>query len=194
MAAIRGFDTSISISRSAVRGNLLLDWRLKLENVTPMPTLDEPGLGLTGGSVSLRPSEERWSALWEYLNRQSSTEFNLWQHMYGQWKAAYGAFRALEQETLYSQDSTGQPVPPDPNDLQSHARAIPLLISTGEELQRILVLLAEGRNNTDFQWLSEQTDLHTLMESLRESLSLWHTPEPATASDIRAAFAATASQ
>ena len=112
--------------------------------------------------------------------------------MYDQWKAAYGAFRALEQETLYSQDSTGQPVTPDPNDLQSHARAIPLLISTGEELQRILILLAEGRNNTDFKWLSEQTALHTLLESLRESFALWHSPEPATANEIRAAFATAA--
>lgn len=165
---------------------------MKPENLDTVPALDEPRLDLPGGSVSLRPSEERWSALWEYLIRRSPTEFDLWQHLYDQWKAAYGAFRALEQETLYSQDSTGQPVPPDPNDLQSHARAIPLLISSGEELQRILILLAEGRNNTDFKWLSEQTALHTLLESLRESFALWHSPEPANANEIRAAFATAA--
>jgi hypothetical protein len=173
---------------------LLLDLEVEPENLYPVPSLDEPRLELLGGSMGLRPSEERWSALWEYLVRRSSYEFDLWQRMYDQWKAAYGAFRALEQETLYSEDSSGQSMTPDSKDLQSHATAIPLLISAGEELQRILILLSEGRNNTDFKWLSEQTDLHTLLESLRESLALWHSPEPATANEIRAAFAATAAE
>jgi hypothetical protein len=156
--------------------------------------LDEPQLDLLGGSVTLSPAEERWSALSQYLSHCSSPEHDLWRHMYSQWKAAYAAFRALEHETLYSEDSNGQPVTPDPKDLQAHAKAIPLLVSVGEELQRLLILLSEGRNNTDFKWLSEQTDLNTLLGSLRESLALWHSPGPATANEIRAAFATTATE
>src|ERR1044072_3137451 len=129
-----------------VASQLLLDLEVEPESLHTVPALDEPRLELFGGSMGLPPSEERWSALWEYLVRHSSTEFDLWRRLYDQWKAGDGAFLAVEQETLYSEDSRGQPVAPDPKDLQSHAKAIPLLISAGEELQRVLILLSEGRN------------------------------------------------
>jgi hypothetical protein len=148
-----------------------------------MPVSDELPLERTtaGGFRS------DWPQLELYLEHHTLSPLEGWKHIYEEWRAAYEYFRSLEQQTLYVSDEANDPIAPNVETLHFHGKLLRLLVESGERCLSFLVTLPLAESE-EMERIEYNSRLYTLLDSLKESLILWHSAEPASAQSIRQLF------
>lgn len=118
-------------------------------------------------------STSPWEALLGRAKKQIIDPAVVCRSMYDQWKTLYRSFRDLEQRSLYEKD--GKLPVPDEGILRGHRHCIAVLTQRGEELAHLFDQIAsslagESRDSV----LEMKIPLGVLLESLRETMELWH--------------------
>jgi len=127
-----------------------------------------------------------WTALAKDLESFQPSLFKLWQKDYDCWRHHYQRFRDFEQATLFTAAEDGDSPKPSEQIMRLHRRAlIALMQSGGLCSEQLLALPLDGEDAQErLVW---ERRLRTLVESLQESLELWH-PVNLERSDERRTF------
>ena len=128
-----------------------------------------------------------WRQLEIYLEHHTLSPLEGWKRIYEEWRAAYEYFRSLEQQTLYASGEANEPIAPNAETLHFHGKLLRLLVESGERCLSFLMTLTLGESE-EMERIEYNSRLYTLLDSLKESLILWHSAEPASAQSIRQLF------
>ena len=119
---------------------------------------------------------------WDELSREMdraearSSLLAFWRQSYEAWKRLYRQFREAEHFSLYAEKAGGRVPHQDEGMLRRHRVAIATLMERGERLAELLDSVAAISSTREEK--DEASDckmrIGTLLEALRESLSLWH--------------------
>ncbi len=125
-----------------------------------------------------------WGGLVRDFEKGTPTLLDVWKTTYDHWKHCYQRFRDCEEFTFYSADENGSAkVVPEPV-LRFHRRAILALMSSGEKCQDHLNRLPlEGEEEQERLVLGKR--MRVLIDSLRESLDLWHPVNAERVNELR---------
>jgi len=148
-----------------------------------MPVSDELPLERTAAG-GLRSD---WRRLERYLEHHTLSPLEGWKHIYEEWRAAYEYFRSLEQQALYGSRDANDPIGPNAETLHFHGKLLRLLLESGDRCLSFLMALTL-RESEEMDRIEYNSRLYTLLDSLKESLILWHSAEPASAQRIRQLF------
>jgi len=120
--------------------------------------------------------ETKWEKFHRTVRDFHPSPVDGWRWLYGKWKTNYQSFRDLEKKSLYSVDEAGKASKADDGEMQAHRESISYLIWSGEMLSHQL-----DQISTVFDSKEEKEEAHTmkiaigtLLESLRESMEIWH--------------------
>ena len=96
--------------------------------------------------------------------------------LYEEWKKLYRSFRDLEKQYLYAPPAgTATLKAPDEGSLRAHRHSIAVLTQRGEELAALFDQIASSAAANQKDALHElKFQVGILLESLRESMELWH--------------------
>ncbi len=114
-----------------------------------------------------------WGTLVREFEKQDPSLLSIWREQYEKWKAEYTRFRAKEEETFFSAGEGQEPRRLDEGTLGFHRRGIIALLSSGEKCEANLVRLPLDDNEGQERSVCLRR-IRVLLDSLRESLDLWH--------------------
>jgi hypothetical protein len=114
-----------------------------------------------------------WATLAKELEAFRPSLFNVWKKEYDCWKYHYQRFRDYEQATLFTAEDNGDIPKPSDDVMRQHRRAVLALFQSGEICADLLLALPlEGEQAQErLEW---KRRLRTLLDSLQETLELWH--------------------
>lgn len=119
--------------------------------------------------------ENQWEKFERNVRLFKPKPVDAWQYLYNQWKTLYRSFRDLEEKSLYSVDNRGKTIKADEGTSRSHRQSLAYLVFTGEALATQLdqiTNLVEAEEKEDAHQMKIR--MGTMLESLRESVELWH--------------------
>lgn len=110
--------------------------------------------------------------------------------LYEEWKKLYRQFRDLEGKALYGPDRKGALPSPDEGVLRGHRHSIAILVQRGEELAQLVDQIAGSLPAEERSAVHDlKIPLGVLLESLRESMELWHPAnKPKGGEELRGLF------
>jgi hypothetical protein len=129
--------------------------------------LPELGLGIAESPL------EDWQSLARDLERPGATLLEIWRKGYEEWKHGYERFRNFEERMFYEGDGAGNISQPDEKTMRLHRRCLFALMSSGEKCLESLMQLPVDREEVAEQ-MKYRSYAGVLIESLQESLDLWH--------------------
>ena len=114
-----------------------------------------------------------WATLAKELESFEPSLLRVWKTEYECWKHHYGRFRDFEQATLFSVDDIGalNAVPEDA--MRMHRRCNLALMQSGEICAQTLIALNLDGGDAQ-ERLELKRRIRTLLDSLQETLELWH--------------------
>lgn len=121
--------------------------------------------------------ESKWESLVDESSRYKPGLLEGWKRTYQEWRQLYSKFRTIEQATMYAPNPEGFPPTPSGNTKRLHRLMIGMLSGHGEALMENLSDLhdkIEDKANAQHEYQECKMKLGILLESLRESLELWH--------------------
>jgi hypothetical protein len=115
-----------------------------------------------------------WAALAKELEGFKPSLLKIWMSEYECWKHHYRRFRDHEHVTLFKAVE-GTDMAPKPNEqvMRFHRRALFALLQSGEQCAELLDKL-KLENEEAQERLVLQRRIKILLESLQETLELWH--------------------
>ena len=137
-----------------------------------------------------------WSVLAQEIDQSPirATLVAYWKQAYDAWKKLYRHFRETEHKSFYA--GTANNAPPQPNEgmLRKHRIAISSLMEKGEQLASLLDSVASVSTTKEEkdEAVECKMKIGNLLESLRESLVLWHPankPSPESFAKLKGLFA-----
>jgi hypothetical protein len=129
-----------------------------------------------------------WSVLTKELESFQPSLLRLWKDQYAAWKHNYQRFRDAEQKTLFTQDEAGEMPQPSEQVFRWHRRALLALFHSGELCaDQLASLNLEGEDAQErLDWTRR---IRTLLDSLQETLELWHPVNMERIEEKKAIFA-----
>ena len=128
-----------------------------------------------------------WTALAKELEAFQPSLLGRWKQEYDCWKHHYQRFRDYEQKTLYTATEHGEVPKPSDQVMRLHRRVILALYQSGEQCaDQLESLPLEGDEAQER--LTMQSRIRTLLESLQETLELWHPVNTERVEQRKAAF------
>jgi hypothetical protein len=114
-----------------------------------------------------------WATLSKELEAFEPSLLKVWKAEYECWKHHYQRFRDYEQISLFP--TTELEIPPLPQDsvMRLHRRALLALLQSGEKCAELLRELPLENDDAQ-ERLDWKRRIRTLLESLQETLELWH--------------------
>jgi hypothetical protein len=150
---------------------------LEASLILKSPAACEPCQAMSA-EATLFSERELSSSPWESLLGRAKSQVidpsAVCRAMYDQWKTLYRSFRDLEKKSLYDAEKG---VLPKPNEgiLRGHRHCIAVLTQRGEELAHLFDQIASSLSaETKDSVLEMKIPLGVLLESLRETMELWH--------------------
>ena len=114
-----------------------------------------------------------WATLAKELEAYQPSLFKVWKTEYDCWKHHYQRFRDYEHTTLFTADESGGVPKPREEVMRLHRRSVLALLQSGQVCADLLLALPlEG--DEAHERLEWQRRIKTLLESLQETLELWH--------------------
>jgi hypothetical protein len=114
-----------------------------------------------------------WASLAKDLEGFQPSLLKVWKTEYECWKHHYQRFRDFEAATLFTIDEAGNLPKPQEGVMRLHRRCVLALLQSGEICAQILLALnLEGDEAQERLELKRR--IRTLLDSLQETLELWH--------------------
>jgi hypothetical protein len=137
--------------------------------------------------ATINPNDQirDWGALAKDLEKQEPSLLGLWKEEYDRWKHGYERFRACEEDAFFTADSHNQPKHIDEQLLRFHRRVIIALLGTGERCETHLSQLPLDGDDESQERLACERRIRVLLDSLRESLDLWHPVNAERVTELR---------
>lgn len=126
-----------------------------------------------------------WGALVRELEKQEPSLLGLWKEEYEHWKNGYLRFRGCEEQAFFTVGGDHQPRILDDQILRFHKRAILALWASGEKCETHLSQLPLEDPQDAQDRLVFARRVRTLLDSLRESLDLWHPANAERSAELR---------
>jgi len=114
-----------------------------------------------------------WTALARELEGFQPSLLKQWKDEYECWKHHYQRFRDYEQKTLFTATEEGATPKPSETVMRLHRRALLALLQSGEHCSANLRSL-ELEGEEAQERLVWDRRFRTLLDSLQESLEIWH--------------------
>jgi hypothetical protein len=126
-----------------------------------------------------------WGALVKDIEKQRPSLLGLWKEEYDRWKHGYQRFRDCEEIAFFTPTEAGDLKPLEDQVLRFHRRAILALLGSGEKCETHLSQLALEDDEESQDRLICLRRIRTLLDSLRESLDLWHPVNAERVTELR---------
>lgn len=114
-----------------------------------------------------------WATLAKELESFQPSLLKVWKDQYDCWKHHYQRFRDYEQTAFFVATEQGEVPQPSEPVMRLHRRSLLALLKSGEQLAELLLALPLEHDEAQerFEW---NRRIRTLLESLQETLELWH--------------------
>jgi hypothetical protein len=136
-------------------------------------------------SVNTEDHVRDWGALVKDLERPSSSLLSIWKEEYDRWKHCYARFRECEEQEIFTADEKNQPKHLGEHVMRFHRRAILALLGSGEKCETQLSQLPLDDDEESQERLACARRIRVLLDSLRESLDLWHPVNAERVTELR---------
>src|SRR3954468_13337285 len=115
-----------------------------------------------------------WATLAKELEAFDPSLLAVWKTNYECWKHHYVRFRSFEQDTFFEIGEDGVLKHVAEDALRMHRRCLLTLMQSGEICAQTLIALELQNEDAQQERLQLKRRIRTLLDSLQETLELWH--------------------